>query len=459
MKNHLMKTGIFSLLIISALLFHGCLKDNEFKYETVQPGTLAFLDVADAAALVLGDAAQATGSSLYKITHSGELKQIRYYKVDTIITQTQNGITVELDSFDLSRHVHPIQVLDLTPSHFLISFNQPNPQSATESWEFNFVVRKSDGAVTNVQGYTPIHGKNPQYDHMFRNRQKLVQQDNQNNLYYLGRYTIHKLNLQNPADVSLQVLAPSPGEEATNFRVNGLGHLLVTNGGITTDRNIRFFIENVGFSEPDVDFLPYWTGPDNQFYYSVTTPEGYPQIGRVAFNNNNPVFQSVGVLNHPGLLNTNLNNGYYFNLTQLNKTVIIANPEGNQNELDRGAVVAEVFNSAQNPQAFSLSELGVTTVKDGVSSPRYYYLVGTSGVHSVLLKVDASTFPHTTTTLVAAGELDITHLSVSDQDVVYYHGLNRTTGVLVVGEISANGVKREYPGGPANIFQVVSLNQ
>lgn len=459
MKINLIKPGIFSLLILSALMFHGCLKENEFKYETVYQGTLDFLDIADASALIVAGAAQPNGSSLYKITQSGELKEIRYFKVDTLVTQTQDGVTIELDSFDLSRHVYPIQILDLSENYFLISFTQPNVQNAADPFEFSFAIRKSDGRATNIQGFTPVHGGDPLYDHMFRNRQRLIQQDDQGNLYYLGRYNIHKLNVLNPSNISLQLLSPAPGEEATNFRVNGQGNLIITNGGVDTERNIRFFVDGTGFTESEVNFLPYWAGADNQFYYSTTTSGGYPEIGRVTFSNNLPVFQSVGVMNHPGLLNTNLNDGYFFNLNQLNKSIIIANPEGNQNELDNGAVVAEVFNSAENPQAFSLADLGITTIKDGVSSRRYYYLAGNSGVEGVLLKVDPSTFPHTATTLVAAGELDIYHLSVSDNDAVYFHALNRATGSLVMGEISAAGVKKEYQGAPNEILQVVAINR
>jgi hypothetical protein len=459
MKNHLTKTGIFSILILSAIFFHGCLKDNEFKYETVFQGTLAYLDIIDAAAIVVGGANQPNGSSLYKLTHSGELKEIRYFKVDTTVIQTQNGITIELDSFDLSRHVHPIQILDLTDNYFLISFVQPNPQSPANSQEFTFAIRKTDGKATDIRGFTPVHGEDPLYDHMFRNRQRLIQQDNQGNLYYLGAYHIHKINLRDPANLDLQVLKPPPGEEATNFRVNGQGHLIVTSGGIDSGRNIRFFIENGGYTQSEVSFLPYWVGPDKQFYYSTTTTEGYPEIGRITFSNNQPVFQSIGVINYPRLLNTNLNKGYHFNLTRLNKSIIIANPEANQNALDNGAVVAEVYNTEENPQAFALADLGVSTIKNGVSSSRYYYLVGNSGSQEMLLKVDATTFPHTATTLVAAGELNITHLSVSDDDVVYYHALNRLSGVLVVGEISAAGVKKELQGGPNNIQQVVALEQ
>jgi hypothetical protein len=466
MKNIFSIHRYLPLLAAILILLNSCLKDNEFKLESTVPGTLAFLDIVDAKALVIADfegqalVKPGSGTSLYKITLNGDFEKLRFFKVDTLVTQTQEGIFIELDSIELTDMVFPLQVIQLTNEYLALTLAQENPDNPTVRFEYNFLVNKFNGSVSNLPGYTPvIQDFDPNYDTMFDNEESTVQYDNLGNIYYLGDWAIHKLNILDQRNIEVGFLNPinQPGQGATNFRVNGSGDIILTIGGISTDGEIRYFFNNT-LSDPGIDFRPYWKGFDDHFYFSSLSVNNSPLVEKIVIDNGQTTYETIGEFNDPQLQFASFFNGNIFRLSELNKIIIIVKPSELSGTSDNGDIITEVYNPAQNMLSFNLSELGMNSIKMGVNSPDYYYLAGMIDNQPALLKVDPSVFPHTATNLIPNGELDIIDMSISDDNILLFHAVQLSSGNTIVGEISAGGIVTEHKVTGPGVFHILQID-
>lgn len=450
-----MVSGIITISLSS------CLKDDEFRLEQNVTGTLRFLDIMDARALVVtakGNTKSGTskpGASLLKITESGQLVKVRYYRIDSLITQTQEGVFVETDSIELTDYVYPIQMVDLSSRYILASFGEENGQNEEQPFAYNFIVRKSDGSVFYFPGFIPVvQNDREDYSEMFYNEQSTIQEDNAGNLYYLGGWILHKLNVQNLANIRIEQLSYGGAEDGIlNFRINKDQHMVFTTMDEEAPEGIKFRFSNGKIINSPREMIPYWLGFDESFYYSHLNEQGFPEIIKVIINNNEIAYESIGEFNNPALANVPLENGFQFKLEQLNKIIIVSNPNSTANS----PVVTEVYNDEQTLKAFNLSELGLSSITRGVNNDNYYYLSGLDNGQHSLKKVDASVFPHNVVDLIPKGELEIFNMVVSAQNVITFHGI-RPAGVnSILGEIAADGTITEFGEVTSEVFHLQNL--
>ncbi len=461
---------VIPILMALIMLSVSCEKEsdsirNEWKVE----GGIGFLDVLNARSLIITGGSNlkssglepGPGTSLFKITEEGVFQEIKYYRIDTIYVETEEGIKTELDSVELTQKIFPVHVFNVTEDYLIACFDEENPGGLP--FEYNFLVRKSDGAVFTLPGYRPTI--RPYYwnfgqGKMFGNEDgsEVIQHDNEGNVYFLAVWAIYKLSLQDPDNLTFQRLTAdgSSGSGVDNFRVNGPGHIVYTANGT------RYRYNSGRLAYPSKGVLPYWVGFDNNFYHAereTYTPggEGYPMVERITLDNSQdePVYDQIGLVVHPESVYTSAQGSFMFRLKNHNK-IVLARFGDDMGQV--GRLVTEVYNDEMQVRTFAMEDLGITDINFGGNSDNYYYLAGMDGNQPVLVKVDPSTFPHTATYLVPRGELDIFNMVVSSDDVITFHALRMSNGRTIIGEISTSGNITEYEEMGNEVMQLVKLN-
>jgi hypothetical protein len=442
MKKIVAPAGLLKMTALLLILFTGCLKESQYRYETSQLGTIDYLDITDANSLFITKGAKSEpGASLYKITADGVLELIRYYRVDTFITDTQDGREIRKDSVELTNLIFPVQMIDLFSGFMIASF-----RADQNSDDFNFLVQKSTGQAYQLPGYTPVINENESaYLSVFQNEKRNIQQDNNGVMFYLGQKLIHRLDVN---ALTLNILDYPP--TVINFLMNRNGNMILTSGGDTgssTSSVVR--LNNGKIIDPQRNIAMNWLGTDDRFYFQEINEEGLPMIMGLRFVNDSVCFDNIGTINHPDLANRSLQNGHLFTMDLLKKVIVIA--EGRAGNM----IVIEVYNETLTPKAFHISELGLENIKQGVNSDRYYYLSGTSAGKNVLVKVDPNAYPHTKSAFIPIGDLEIIDMTVSRNDVITYHG--KLQGIDVIGEISPDGAITGFDSVGNIVYQIVDL--
>jgi hypothetical protein len=99
-----------------------CIRDSDnIKPSWRITGGINHLDITNARSLVIagGDGAMKSGvslqsdevrTSLYKITDDGEFEEIKYYRIDTLFIETDEGVVFGLDSIDITPIVQPVAI-------------------------------------------------------------------------------------------------------------------------------------------------------------------------------------------------------------------------------------------------------------------------------------------------------------------------------------------------------------
>jgi hypothetical protein len=467
-KSVLLLMGIVSIFLVS-----GCEENSDFPVERRVEGAMTFLDVLDARALILGGdesvkksgglISEASGNSLFKITEDGVVQEIRYWQVDTIYIETEEGVEIVLDSTELSDVFYPAYIFNADENHLIVCFDRENESDPFSPYEFEYLVRKSDGAVFEMPlGYRPETGWS-HYNQMFRNEESavLIQQDNAGHIYFVGKGDIMKLSTQEPENVTLQQITTGghTGEGVTNYRVNGDGHIIFNSGGISTEGITRIRFSNGGLAYPEKSLKPFWLGFDNNFYFSYTPPYEpgvaiFPLVERLDIEGGQVNYEFVGEVDHPSADLTYMSNSYIFRMPGRNKIVVMQFSDPME---QRGQVVAEVFNSENEVKAFSMSDLGITKINIGLSSNNNYYLSGMDGNQPILLKVDPSVFPHDAQHLVPVGSYDIYNMAVTSDDYVLIHALRMSDGHNVISQISPSGEITQMEEIGTEVIQLVQI--
>ena len=446
-----------------------CEKSESFRNETRVQGKLSYLDIIDARGLILSNTGSNTKTdnpgenALFKITNDGVIQEITYWQIDTLYIETEKGTEVVVDSIAISHILYPVHIFDADENHLIVCFDMINEENSEYPYEFEYLVRKSDGAVFELPlGYRPLT-RWTHYNQMFGNENSsvLIQRDNDGYIYYLGKGDIQKLSVQDPLNLTFQSLTTGghTGEGVSNYRVNGEGHIIYNSGGISSAGGTRIRFNHGGLAFPEKNIVPFWTGFDNHFYYSYTPPyqigaPSYPVIERLAFTDGMIDYQSVGIIDHPSADLTYVGGSMIFKMQNINKIVVMQ--FNDHMEID-GKVVAEVYNDDMQVRSFSMQELGVTKVNIGIASDNYYYLSGMAGNQPILLKVDATGFPHTAKHLVPLGSHDIYQLVVTSDDYVFFHGLRMSDGNTIVAQISPQGDITIMEDTGTEIIQLVQI--
>jgi hypothetical protein len=465
------KTIIFAFLVI---FFISCDKESDsFRNERRVPGKVSFLDVMNARALLIGgeqsslksdEYSVAPGSSLFKITEDGVIQEIRYWQIDTIYIETEEGIEIEIDSIELTTVVYPVHIFNADENHLIVCFDEEQEGDPYHPYMYDYLVRKSDGAVFELPpGFRP-ETRWTHYNQMFRNETSavVIQHDQAGYIYYIGKGDIQKLSTQNPENITLQALTTGghTGEGVMNYRVNGAGHILFNSGGISSAGSTRIRFNNGGLAYPEKNLPPYWLGFDNNFYFSYT-PDWEPGIPirpvieKLTLENGEASYNQVGIIDHEGAENTHVSGSFIFKIRNLNKIVVMDLADHMERE---GKVVAEVYNTEQQVKAFSMEELGITTVNIAISSDNYYYISGLDENQPVVLRVDASVFPHRAEHLLPRGSHDIYKMVVTSDDYVAFQGLRMSDGNIIIGEVSPGGVVTEMEDIGTEVIQLTQIN-
>lgn len=457
------------------LAFTKCTNDDDhFLEETRVEGNLTSLDIMNSRALLLGAHASmmkseqiqsdAEGNSLFKITEDGVIQEIRYWQIDTIYTDTEEGRKVEIDSIELTNTFYPAHIFNAGDDHLIVCFDKVSEEDPNTYFELEYLVRKSDGAVFQLPlGYRPVTRWN-HYNQMFKNEDysTLIQKDEAGYIYFIGKDDLVKIDVQTPENITFQQITSSnmAGEGVCNFRVNGSGHIIFNSEGISTPLVSKIRYNNGGLAYPEKDITPFWLGFDNNFYFAHTPSyqagvSSMPIIEKLTIDNGKINYDTLGVINHAEAELTYLNDSYIFRMKDINKIVLM---DFSDHMAKRGDVVAEVYNSESLIKAFSMSELGITEINIGICSDNYYYLAGLDGNQPVLLKVDPSTYPHQAQQLVAKGAYDIYKMTVTSDDYVMIHALRMSDGNIVISQISPSGEVTQMEDIASEIIQLVQIN-
>jgi hypothetical protein len=469
-------TPLFFLLsgILLISIFTSCEKSESYRNERRVEGKFSFLDVLNARALILGGNETMTKSdksrsvtsenSIFKITEDGVVQEIKYWQIDTIYIETDNGQEIKIDSIELTNIVYPVHIFNADENHLIVCFEQLNEENPSHPWEYEFLVRLTDGAVFELPpGYRPMT-RWTHYNQMFRNEEVsvIIQRDDAGNIYFVGKDDIQKLSTQNPENITMQQVTSGsiPGEGVSNFRVNGSGHIIFNSGGISTPGNTRIRFNNGGLAYPEKNIIPFWRGFDNNFYFSFTPSYeagkiSLPVIEKLTIVNGQVTYQRIGEVDHPAAVLTYMRNSFIFKIRNTNKIVAMEFSDPMEQE---GKVVAEVYNTENQVRAFAMSELGITKVNIGISSDNYYYLSGMNGNQPVLLKVNPSVFPHQAQHLVPRGSYDVYKMTVTSDDYVLIHSLRMSDGNIVVSQISPSGEITQLDDIGTDVIQLVRIN-
>lgn len=470
-KNYL--SLLFGAFLV--FLFTACQKndDNFFEERRVQ-GKISFLDVIDARALILGGdegnlksagiTTENPGNSIFKITEDGVIQEITYWQIDTIYTETEDGIQIEIDSVELKNTLYPVHIFNADDNHLIVCFDQITEEEPNGYVELEYLVRKSDGAVFEMPlGYRPLT-RWSHFNQMFKNEESsvLIQTDDAGNIYFIGKDDIIKLSTQNPENITFQQIttAEVAGEGVNNYRVNGDGHIIFNSEGISTPRVTRIRFNNGGLAYPDKKITPFWLGFDNNFYFSYTPAyqagvASMPVVEKLTIDNGQINYEMIGEVNHPDADMTYMGNGsFIFRMQAINKIVVMDFID-NMNQI--GDVVAEVYNTEKQVKTFSMDELGITNIKIGLCSDNYYYLAGLNDNHPILLKVNPSVFPHSVEQLVPEGSYDIYKMAVTSDDYVMIHALRMSDGNIVISQISPTSEVTQMEDIGTEVIQLVQI--
>jgi hypothetical protein len=465
-----------SVLALVLVMFVSCDDKGDVRIEHRVQGNMTFLDVVGARSIILGGGVDgmngparvgglnSISNSLFKITEGGVVQEIRYWQVDTIFVDTENGREVRLDSIEVTNTVHPVHIFNADANHLIVCFDKEEPDSPHGYVELEYLVRKSDGAVFQLPyGFRPMTRWNNYYQ-MFSNEShlELLQTDDEGNIYYVGKGEVLKIAPQNPNNVTIQQLTSigEAGGYVSNYRVNGEGHIIYNMFMVTSPVPTRIRFRNGGLAYPEKNLRPFWLGFDNHFYFSYTPPydmnqPSMPVVERITMHDNQVNYERIGYINHEQANLAHMTASLMFRLKGIEKIVVVGLSD-HMNE--RGKVVAEVYNPEMDIKAFAMHELGISQINIAKYSDNYYYLSGLQSNQPVLLKVDASVFPHRAYHLVPPGAYDIYKMEVSTDDYLLINALRMSDGNIIIAEITPTGEVNQLEDIGSQIIQLVQIN-
>ena len=408
-----MKTRKIILLLtlfIPFLIISSCEKDDEEdntdnNNKIVKP--LAILDIANAKNLMIVPPNQKKSTNdsldnvnkLFKVTDDGYVMEVEYYDEDTnLITTTK----------------YPQSIFNANDNFIFITFTDDSTNLPE-----TYLVRIEDGAVFSY-GVTPDPSfYTPQND--FLNR-KFIHTDNYNNIYFISTW-IRKIDVSNPDNLTEEQIT-SDVEEVNCFIVDGNGNILYS--GYNIGFKLRFLNGGLYFLEDAAK--TYWLGFDNNFYYNFWE-ENNELIKKININNN-----TAEEIQLSDTLPLDFAGQYIIKMENLNKIIIIS-----QNQLG-SIVIVEVYNNENKIKSQDMNEAGLQSVEGVIYSQNYYYIEGkNNSTQPILLKFDASSFPHTFELLLEENMYDIYKMTVSSEDEVVFNALRMSDGKKVIGRISSGG--------------------
>jgi len=464
MKKNFRNT-VIALVTILPMCFSSCQKDDAFVEKIIgeRKGSMDFLDIVDAKSLIIdmsmkkitlknGEQINAPGMGLFKVTENGVYQEIDYYRIDTVIIEGEDSTYAQLDTVELTDYVYPKLIFNATSDYIIACFEEQNPENQFLPNEYNYLVRKSDGAVFVLPGPQPAEPYE-YWDHgmIFMNEDgsMIIQTDANDNIYYLGGWKVNKISTSNPSSLTYQELTSSV-ETVANFITDSDGNVVYMVG-----REYKYKLSTGGISYPQYYASAFWLGLDDKFYFDFKYDDyAMPIIGRSIISGSNISYEVVDTIQNEYMGFAGLG-GYYFKMKSLNKIVIISGGfSGSPNPV---LVVNEVYNNDNQVKSFLLSDLGLTAIGIGKSSENFYYLSGMLNNQPGLIKVDPSVFPHTASNVIPLGEYDIYSMAISTDDEIIFNALRMSDGKIVLGEISANGsinIVNEVGGQVVQMVQI-----
>ena len=423
--------------------------------ETKITGNMNPLDIVGASALVIvppsvgaqgffTSGIEEPTSRLFKITDNGdgmEYKEVTYTRTETVRIENEEGEIEEYEEeVDITHTVFPVAIIDLNENYFIACFNE-EADDVMGYIEYNYLVRKHDGAVFVMPDSRPLIGT---IDHVYRNMfanedfSDFIQTDGEGNIYYLCPAEVNRLNIEDPENITYEPLTQALYQHERgvyNYRVNSQGHIkyfhLSDSGSLQVLVRINQDPPSLIYFFPDD--IPFWVGFDGEIYREK---DGVIKRLRI-FSNTHPPYEleNVGTLeiSDPDTEYVCFEEPYIFKISNSTQIITVgsyANGRGDH------LLVAEVYDSTRT---FRLSELGLSSIKMGINSDKYYYLAGLN--HSnvpVLIRVDPAEYTpenhHEYMTLLEG--YDIYKMSVSSDDVVTFNAQRLSPMSIVLGQVS-----------------------
>ena len=351
---------------------------------------MAFMDIADAACLLIAPSGSAAASAmavgdgetkLFKITDEGVLLEVTY---------------TDDEGNDITNIQAPSAIYNVNATYVIVCFG-----NWTEAE--GYLVRKTDGAVFTLSDVGSPEGGS------FYGNPTVVQTDDDGNIYYTkiansgAVRIVMKLDVGNPEEITGTVYTPDT-DSADTFFVDA-------NGNVAYGPRIKLASGGL-YNLPEGAL--YWLGLDGDFRYATS----------------NGVF-AVHIDDSYAVTTTEVtSDGFYASaeryLLQLSERTYIIDAADH--------TISEVENPGNAPRMVSLE--GIDSFDFAGGSDSYYYLTTTdASTNPMLIRIDPT--DDSVTTLLPDGSVYyiIYAISISSSDDIVFNALRMSDGKKVIGEI------------------------
>jgi len=376
--------------------------DNENNNDNQGFLALARMDIEDANTVFIAPSPETSKDALYKITDSGNIKEIAYFD------ETNKKITLNNS---------PSAIYNANKNYVIICFGGKDTPSD------GYLIRKNDGAVFSLENV----GLPSPYFQLFNYKNtQVVQNDAQGNIYYLAenrngnvyRVVLLKIDISNPNSlIKTDYAEILGGSNWRGFDITSSGHAVYFDGNSNVKR-IR--LSNGGlYNLPN--HLFHWIGLDDKIKYYNSSDE----IMTVLTIDNNfnviPTEYMVGKNMDYGFANS-----YGYIVKLVNRVLIVS---------ALSSKICEIENAVNTMREISIPQ--ITTINLVDYTKNNYYLSGYNDQNQpVLLKINSS--DDVATTLLPVNQYDIYAMSVDANDILIFNALRMNDGARIIGEISAS---------------------
>jgi len=388
----MIKKGFLMIFILTLIV--SCSKDKQVK------GSLSKLDLVGAKGFFISQGSNKKSSSseankLFKITEDGYVLEVSM-----------------LDEFgnEFTDAQAPSDLINLSNEFLIVVFG----------YDDVYLVRLSDGAAFFFSEGVP---KDRTYQTYYDG--EIISQSDNSFIYISREGKLVKLNTASPENLTFETYSAS-GDNVSSFCADKHGNVAYSGFDNGSNQILRYKKGSGGFEtlpgSPNASHTTYWTdfNDDTMFYYNGSLSNDLSLKKIIA-----SPFELVDY----GTTDIQVGCGFKSLLKIKNKNRIVA--------LGGCTYIYDLYNPTGDARNISYSNFDLTSIKIGVSSDNYYYIVGTSVAgKSILMKVNPV---DDTYELLINGEYDIYKMDVSKSDEIVFNALKLSDGKIVIGEIDQLG--------------------
>ncbi|MCQ2242193.1 hypothetical protein [Treponema sp.] len=366
-----------------------------------------------------------TENKLFKVTEDGYAQEITYtYEVTNVIeydvpvydaegnkVDTKKETKTEVKTETASESFVPKSITVLNGNYILVSFIS------------------DQYLVNNITGDCYEWPSSVSIDALWSKRD--TYSDSQGNIYIVGysdqlKYGIYKLDVADINDIKMSLYSSRSDVSINAYAVDKHGNLEYYGRDSSNSEVYRIKKANGGYENiPSVNYyIMFFVGFDGNLYYQAMQPTFC--VKRIEVSDD-----SVNFVDYPG------SNGNAYAYAQKSGFLRVKNKKMILviNELNKS--IGVVYDENTNQASFySCNEIGMTSLKFGVCSDDYYYVIGVNNANkTVIQKVDPLTKEYST--LIEG--YDVYKLGVTDDEIVTFNALRMSDGAIVIGTVDSEG--------------------